>query len=279
MKARARGFTLIELLVVMVIIIALIAIFVPQVPAIMNWYRVHLSDVYMQQLTFGVDMYRKTYGEYPHDTIWWANGRLNWGTHDVEYLSSQGCYSLYLALQGPDGAGWGPSEKSPDVTEFGPIPESPGFVGKNISNGRTWFEDPFGRPILYYKARVDSKYSYLSTNYDDRQYRYVQLTNRDAWKQRGADDLPYGSVGVMINDTSGGPTRTHWVKRLTASKVDATCYPYNGKTYLIWMAGADARFGYWSWSEEVNGYVADPDPYGVADGNIGRCDDRTNFGK
>ena len=70
----------------------------------------------------------------------------------------------------------------------------------------------------------------------------------------------------------------HWMARLTHSKSPGGFrYPYNPKTYLIWMAGADERFGYWSWSQEHSGFVCDVRPEDTADG-VGICDDLTNFG-
>ena len=293
MRRAGHGFTLIELIIVMSIIALLILIFVPQVPAIVSWYRVHLSRVIMKQLEFGVEEYKRTYGEYPLDLyrMHADHKRLLNGLTDTggwtdpgacHYGNAPGYYSLCLILQGPDGNGWGPTEDFPAVKEFGPIPESPGFVKRDLRYERTYFEDPFGRPILYYLARMDSKYPDISV---DKSHfvlstRYIYLINDNAWEhggtagaQRGADELAYGT-GIMVSDVA----RMHWEIRLTRSK-DASGYryPHNPKSYVIWMAGADERFGYWVWSDEHGGVICDPKPEDSSDGRVGVCDDLTNF--
>jgi len=288
MAGKSKGFTLIELIIVMSIIALLILIFVPQVPAIVRWYRVHLSRVIMNQLAFGVEEYKRTYGEYPQDLIrMHADGKrmLNWVTdtgtwtdpNACHYGNTQGSYSLYLILQGWDGNGLGPTEDFPAVKEFGPIPESPGFVGHSLSSGRPFFEDPFGRPIMYYSARMDSQYPTINQGNVWR-HRYMELSSQGAWKdamkQRGADEQSFGTSNYFMYKG----WRRHWEIKLTKSK-DASGhrYPYNEKSYVLWMAGADERFGYWVWSDEHSGYIADPGPEDNSDGFVGICDDLTNF--
>ena len=261
---------------VMLVIGVLIAVFVSQIPAILNWYRVHLSNVYMQQLAFGIDEYHRVYGDYPPETVNWNStaSRLEEGT----YLSSQGFWSLPLMLLGPDGAGWGPTADRPGIKEFGPIPNSPGFLAKDVRYERPQFEDPFGRPILYYRAHTDSQYPDINREHFVLSTRYVYLINFKAWEgQRGADELAYGSDIVFQR----GAAQHHWERRLTRSTDSAGNHtPYNDKTYVLWLAGSDERFGYWSWSDEHGGFVADPDPEdgGATDGIIGVCDDRLNTG-
>ena len=264
----------------MLVIGVLIAVFVPQIPAIMNWYRVHLSKVYMSQLSFGIDEYKRIYGAYPEDTLYWDAdaSRLCVGQGTTVY-TNEGYESLYLALQGPDASGWGPTQDEPGIKEFGPIPHSPGFVAKGITVLRLKprFEDPFGRPICYYKARTDSQYPHITESYGVWRIRYVWYINDKAWEsQRGADELPYG-YGVNIMYTVG---RVHWAARLTRSTVGDQRFPHNPKTYVLWMAGSDQQFGYWSWSDEHKGFVADEDPDddGLTDGCIGVCDDLLNCG-
>jgi len=284
---RAReGFTLIELIIVMSIIALLILIFVPQVPAIVRWHRVHLSKVVMTQLEFGLDEYKRVYGEYPHDlVVMHANGKrmLNSITDSGQctYLSTQGYYGLYLTLQGPDGTGWGPTADFPGVKEFGPVPESPGFVSRDLKYERPFFEDPFGRPILYYSARMDSHFPYLNSGQASWKHRYDYTVNHTQWRygagasnlQRGVDEA---TGGKAVMDGEAAPL--HWMVRLTRSKDNyGYRYPHNPRSYLIWMAGADERFGYWLWSDKPRGFVADPDPENAADGRVGVCDDLTNF--
>ena len=286
-----RGFTLIELLVVMSIIGLLIAIFVPQIPAIMNYYRVHVSRSIVHQIEMGVDEYARVYSAYPYDLARMngagtamVNGDTNdgaWTDPNVaHYGNCQGSRSIHLMLQGRDGTGWRPSTTFPKVKAFGPFFDSPGFSYSPPEGGGAYFVDPFGRPILYYRAKLDSTYDFVASGYDDRSHRYCQINNRDAWLQRGANDLPYGE-GLMTTDGSDVPSRTHWLKRVTRSKVNSTCYPENPKTFILWAAGGDERFGYWAWSDEHGGYVCDryPDDQGNVDGVIGTCNDILSSGE
>jgi len=273
----------------------LILIFVPQIPAIMSWYRVHMSRVIMTQLEFGVEEYRRVYGELPLDLYRMhadrkrlLNGLTDTGSWTdpgaCHYGNAPGYLSLCLILQGPDGNGWGPTEDFPDMKEFGPIPESPGYAVRDTryENWR-YFECPFGRPILYYMARMDSTYADITLEkhpQDELRMRYIYLINQDPWEygstggdQRGADELPTGA-GIM-NSWVG---KMHWSTRLTRSKDAAGYrYPYNPTSYLLWMAGADARFGYWVWSDQYHGFIVDPKPEDASDGRVGVCDDVTNF--
>jgi len=261
-----RGFTLIELVIVMGIIAMLILIFVPQIPAIMSWYRVHLSKVIMQQLIFGTDEYKRVYGDYPSEKLNWSEsgGLVDFG------LDTPG-HPLHLALQGPDGNGWGPTTDNPGIKEFGPIPESPGFVGKDLSRELPKFEDPFGRAILYYKAHLDSQYPDISSS---GALRYSWGPNSREWTgQRGANE----HANYYAEHSFDKYAKLHWQVRMTASKVGATRYPYNPTTYTIWMAGADEQFGYWIWSDEYHGFIADENPEDPSDG-VGVCDDLMNCG-
>jgi len=275
MRRKAKAFTLVELLIVMMIVALLILIFIPQIAAITNWYKVHLSTMIMQQLQYGVEEYKRVYGEYPHDTIWWnaKTGRLE--GHGENSYSAEGYESLYLALQGPDGAGWGPTADEPGIKEFGPVPESPGFVAKELAYRQLpRFQDPFRNPILYYSARLDSQYPHVTESYGVWKIRYIWYTNDRAWEgQRGADEKAYGYGGNIMYKWG----RKHWAARLTKSRVGDVRYPYNEKSYVLWLAGGDRRFGYWVWSDEHRGFVADTDPENAADGRVGQCDDVTNF--
>jgi len=272
--ARRRAFTLIELVIVMAIIAMLILIFVPQIPAIMSWYRVHMSRVIMTQLEFGVAEYNRVYGDYPHESVTWSSSD---GLAEIEYWKATGYHSLYLMLQGPDGNGWGPTADKPAIKEFGPIPESPGFVGRHLSSGEApRFEDPFGQPILYYKAHLDSRYPDINSSPYCTQWRYNWGTNRNAWYAcRGANELAYGTEYVF--DDAKPYALMHWRVRLTQSKVGDTRYPYNPTSYIIWMVGGDQRYGYWIWSDEYHGFIADQDPEDASDGRVGVCDDVTSF--
>jgi prepilin-type N-terminal cleavage/methylation domain-containing protein len=291
MNARRHAFTLIELLVVISIIALLILIFVPQIPAIVTWYRVHLSKLLMKQLETGVEQYHQVYRYYPGESLALdGRGRLK----EVGWHESGGFYSLYLALQGPDGAGWGPTEDEPGIKEFPPVLESPGFAdvdrinprwspnawGKPDQYGmrtRSLFVDPFGRQVMYYQAHLDSKHPDISSSPYATQLRYNYAANRGAWQdgmeQRGADEVTFGGNFYFIYNAYP----IHWRKRLTVSRKDDTCYPYNPTTYVIWMAGADEKFGYWYWSQEHSGFVVDHDPDSASDG-VGICDDILNVG-
>ena len=193
---RREAFTLVEMLLVMTIIAIMIAILVPSVPSIVGAYRANMSQVLMGQLSTGVDAYRRVYGDYPHDTVWWNGTRLEGegpGYGDCEYLRSQGYESLYLALQGPDGAGWGPTAGDPGILQFGPVPISPGNVGRDADTGRRHFTDGFGRPVLYYKARPGSVHPDINADRPPLSTRYIYLVNQNLWRdQRGADELPFG---------------------------------------------------------------------------------------
>jgi len=288
MHRSGLAFTLIELLVVMSIIALLIAIFVAKIPAILNYYRVSVSKSVVQQICMGVDDYARVYdGAYPFDLARMnasktalLNGDTDGtGSDACTYLNAQGCTSLHLMLQGPNGQGWSASSAYPKVRSFGPAFTSPGF-SHVVSSGKSYFVDGFGRPILYYRAKLDSVRDYVTDNYDGRQDRYCQLNNRGRngdspaqWAgQRGANELPYGP---SIMDEGGPAVFQHWLKRITISKVGVTCYPANPKTYIVWAAGGDERFGYWKWSEEHGGYICDKviDDGGTQDGIIGTCDD------
>ena len=282
---KRRAFTLIELLVVMSIIALLIAIFVAKIPSILNYYRVSVSKSVVQQVCMGVDDYARVYdGAYPFDLARMNTSKTrlvngdtdtgSWGGADVaDYGNCQGSTSIHLMLQGPNGQGWGPSSTYPKVRSFGPAFTSPGF-SHLVSSGKSYFVDGFGRPILYYRAKLDSTNDFVTANYDGRKDRYCQLYNRDAWVQRGANDLPSGGTAAMGTQSSEAIFQ-HWLKRITISKVGVTCYPANPKTYIVWAAGGDERFGYWKWSEEHGGYICDKviDDEGTQDGIIGTCDD------
>jgi len=296
MTPRMPAFTLIELIIVMSIIALLILIFIPQIPAIMSWYRVHLSHVVMTQLEFGVEEYRRVYGSYPDDLVYWNSTRMMAeGYGETSHFHTQGYESLCLALQGPDGTGWGPTEDFPGVKEFGPIPESPGYVGTTSINPqwspgalgkkdefgmiiRTRFEDAFGTPILYYRARIDSRYPDVNDERFVLHNRYVFLVNKEMWWfQRGADELAYGRDCVFEDKKPWA--RRHFTVRLTRSRDGkGNRYPYNPTTYILWLAGADQRFGYWVWSDQHRGFVADTDPENTSDGRVGVCDDLLNCG-
>jgi prepilin-type N-terminal cleavage/methylation domain-containing protein len=281
-RLKERAFTLIELLVVMSIIALLIAIFVAKIPAILNYYRVSVSKSVVQQVCMGVDNYAQVYdGAYPFDLAKMnasktalLNGDTDGtGSDACTYLSAQGPTSVHLMLQGPNGQGWSASSTYPKVRSFGPAFASPGF-SHLISSGKSCFVDGFGRPILYYRAKLDSANDYVTDSYDGRKDRYCQLNNRDAWVQRGANDPPVGGSGAM-SDPGSTAIFQHWKKRITISKNGMTCYPANPKTYIVWAAGGDERFGYWKWSEEHGGYICDPkvDDEGTQDGIIATSDD------
>jgi len=296
MRTPHKGFTLIELIIVMSIIALLILIFIPQIPAIMTWYRVHLSHVIMAQLEFGIQEYKRVYGDYPHDLLYWNHKTMRAdGYSDNAYLQTQGYEGLYLVLQGPDGAGWGPTDEFPNIKEFGPIPESPGFVGTTSVDTRyvpgamgkedefgmitrPQFEDPFGRPVLYYTPRIDSRYPDINEDRHITNIRYWFLCNQQAWHfQRGADEVDYGRDCVFEDKKPWA--RKHWTVRLTRSKdSQGNRYPHNPTSYILWLAGGDQRFGYWLWSDAHRGFIADTDPEDASDGRVGVCDDLLNCG-
>jgi hypothetical protein len=155
-------------------------------------------------------------------------------------------------------------------------------VGRNLSTGRPRFEDPFGRPVLYYKARLDSQWPDISVDKDHfiLSTRYIYLVNFHQWEhggtggaQRGADEPAYGE-GKMTREVA----LRHWMAKLAHSQdAEGFRYPYNPKTYVLWMAGADERFGYWYWSEEHSGFVCDVLPGNAADG-VGICNDLVSWG-
>jgi type II secretory pathway pseudopilin PulG len=283
MKRVATAFTLVELLVVIGIVLLLIALFVPQIPGIIRWYRVHLSRTILSQLQVAVDEYKRVYDDvYPCDLVKmsddgkrllnWIDDKNGWtGKNTCHYGNTQGYFSLYLNLQGPNGAGWGPTKDYPKIKQFGPIPESPGFVGRTTS-GRPYFEGPFRRPILYYQARLDSTYKTLDEG-NVWGHRYMELANQNAWrdgtKQRGVDEPPTGYSAFYMQASWG----IHYRKRLTMSEVGGHLYPHNPKSYILWMAGEHERFGYWFWSAEHGGYVPDKvlGDDGAQDGRIGFC--------
>ena len=302
MIRRRSAFTLIELLVVMSIIGLLIAIFVPQIPAIMNYYRVHVSRSIMHQVSMGVDEYARVFEAYPYELARMhasqtrmingeTDGSGGWTDSNVcHYGNSKGYASIYLMLQGPDGTGWGPTTAYPKLKAFGPFFDSPGFAAGGSGGGAAYFVDPFGRPVCYFKARVDSKFEDINMGahgYNDYAHRYAYLTNFNQFEdtgtaspQRGANELPYNSGGV--NGKMSRATATlHWEVRLTRSK-DAAGWRYaeNSKSYVLWLAGGDERFGYWAWSDEHGGYICDiyPEDQGVSDGVLGTCDDILSSG-
>jgi len=296
MRAGSAGFTLIELIIVMSIIALLILIFIPQVPAIMSWYRVHLSRVIMKELEFGVEEYKRVYSAYPDDLVYWESRKMRAeGYGETQHGHTQGYESLCLALQGPDGTGWGPTEKLPGLKEFGPIPESPSFIGTTSINPqwhpsalgkkdewgmitRTRFEDAFGNTVLYYSVRLDSRYADINEDRFVLHNRYCFLSNKESWWfQRGADELAYGRDCVFEDKKPWA--RKHFSVRLTQSKDSkGNRYPYNPRSYILWTAGADQRFGYWVWSDEHRGFIADEDPESSSDGRVGVCDDLLNCG-
>lgn len=283
METRHAGLTRLEILLIIVAILLLVAVVVPQLAVVWPHHRSHVSRVIITQLEFGVEEYRRVYGVYPHDTVWWnpAAGALEGlgpGYAPCEYRRAQGYESLYLALQGPTGSGWGPTAAAPGVRLFGPIPESPGFVGHDPTTGRPHFECPFGRPILYYKARTAGPPT-ISSAFAPGDGRHAYEVCHKAWenadRQRGVDE-PAGAPYVF--QPSSPSAKEHWVTRLTRVVGPAgERHPYNPGSYALWAAGFDERFGYWEWNSSLGGLVADPDPSDPADGRIGVCDDPTNF--
>lgn len=279
MNAPRTRFTLWELLLLCFVTALLFALLMP-VRSCLFHNGIHLDHVILNQLSFAVDEYHRVYGAYPHDTMWWTGSSLTSGDRDCEPDQAQGYDSLYLALQGPDGKGWGPTAAAPGIRQFGPIPESPGFVRTNSLTGRPHFVSPAGRPVLYYKARLASPYPDIAQDRPEMDTRYLYPVCRKAWEnpasQRGANEK--GSTSHFILDGTGPAARRHWTLRLTNTRdEEGTPFPCNPRAYLLWSAGEDGRFGYWSWSRTYGGYVADPDPSDPTDGVEGACDDVTNF--
>ena len=278
MRRNAPAFTLIELLVVISIIGVLLAVFIPQIPAAMNWYKTNLSYAQLKSLGMAVEEYKLTYGYYPSDVMYWDGKNAIEG----DYLSSHGYRSLCLMLQGPNGTGWGPTPSEPDIREFGPLPASPGYITSD-DNGRKYFHCPFDRPVLYYRAYMDL---YEDISYDQppidgtntfrwKNTRYLYLVNFHAWEgQRGANEAPAGTA-KMNRDMAV----KHWMPTLTMSMSGRNRMPYNPTSFVLWMCGADKRFGYWMWDENYDGYVVDPGPENPNDGVYGRSDDITSFSK
>ena len=294
MRERRGAFTLIELLVVMSIIALLIVIFVPQIPGIMNYYRIHVTRSIVLQIETGANQYEQVYKAYPYDIARIGNnGRLvnqdsdyGMGENQASYLNAQGYTSIHLMLQGPDGTGWRPAAAPLDkVRSFGPVFDSPGFSYNPASGGKPYFVDPFGRPILYLRAKMDSQFEDITVTNGHfiTSTRYLYLNNRDQFEgggtgspQRGANELPYGNLYAMNQAVA----IMHWEERLTRSLVNNIRFPENPKTFVVWAAGGDERFGYWAWSKEHSGYICDkyPDDQGKNDGVIGTCDDILSSG-
>ena len=296
MQTRRGAFTLIELLVVMSIIALLITIFVPQIPAIMNYYRVHVTRSIVLQIETGVNQYEQVYKAYPYDLARMnpsgtamrngdTDGGLGWGAAEgADYGSCRGYTSIHLMLQGPDGTGWRPAAKPLDkVRSFGPVFDSPGFSYNPPSGEKPYFVDAFGRAILYMRAKLDSQFEDITVTNGHfiLSTRYLFLNNFDQFQgesvlQRGADELSTGSLFAMKRDVA----IMHWEERLTRSLVNNVRFPENPKTFVVWAAGGDERFGYWAWSKEHSGYICDkyPNDQGKNDGVIGTCDDILSSG-
>jgi len=304
MKRTGSAFTLVELMIVMVIIGFLLAILLPEVAPLINAFKVMRSRWELETLCTGVDKFKQVYGEFPHDTIWWDTAKTpslrgypisSAGAadfRDPEYLKTQGDFSLWLSLQGPEGLGWkrgtgtdpvGPLGAGSGKKDFGPFPESPSNVGVDQSSGRRRFVDPFGRPVLYYKARLSWNEDISGSIGTSNLPRYIYQVCQSYWsprvEQSGANESSTGIPPHYMNTAANH--KYHWQCALTASKTEtgrtAIRLPKNPKTYLIWMAGGDTKFGFWQWSDQHNGYIVDPDPEDPTDGVAGVCDDVTNF--
>jgi prepilin-type N-terminal cleavage/methylation domain-containing protein len=301
MNAKRKGFTLVELILVMGILVLLMTLLLPEIPALVNVYKVRMSEWLMATLTAGIEQYKMVYHDYPHDLVRMSNDNtklLNsitntggWTDPGVcHYGNTQGSHSLFLALQGPDGTGWHPLPTDATkrrILDFGPYPESPKWVGVPGAGQPGWagasqrrFEDPFGKPVLYYQARpgntADINISTFILN-----TRYIFLVNQNAWKdgesQRGANEGACWPYPYIFQD-GGTASYVHWMLGLTKSTDKAgNHYPYNDKSYVLWMAGADEKFGYWIWSEEHKGFIPDPDPTSEIDGVKGVCDDIRSY--
>ena len=266
MRNTVRAFTLIELMLVMVLIALLMALLVPEIPALINFHKVVLSKSYMQTLCDAIREYKRVFGDYPSDWCRWhkmnshaggctknddhmLNGDTDtvgllgpnnaWIDPDVaHYGNCQGHTSLYLSLQGPDEAGWGPTTLYPRVFQFGPVPENPAYVARDrIYNvNLKTFVDPFGNAVLYYKARTSwpneiSEGTGLGTG---RMPRYVWQVEQYTWwseSQRGANEGACYPTPFLMHEGVASKGPVHWRIRLTKNKIgsgaSATLVPGN----------------------------------------------------
>ncbi len=291
MASERPGFTLVELILVMAIISLMILILAPTVPQVLTQYRVNVSKTLLATLSTGVETYKHVYGEYPPQNGHLVNGQFL--LNGVYWQNTQGYQSLYFAMQGPGGLGWGPhlAEAYPNpppdvdykaVLEFGPYPPSPANVGTDRF-GYWMFEDAFDNPVCYWKANMSSFAEHHWPLTDGAEYghgRYsYNINHHAALGQKGADEPLDWHYRSRVFDWWDPDAVKHWALKLRKGGADAAghWYPHNSSSYLLWMAGGDQLFGYWEWSEEHDGYVVDQDPTDPNDGWQGTNDDITNF--
>jgi prepilin-type N-terminal cleavage/methylation domain-containing protein len=306
MKRKAQGFTLVELMLVVLIIALLMAILVPAIPSVMSQVKGYKTRILIGGIDRGMEEYRNVYHSYM-GVYWWGDTKVfgvpysNYDTVATDYALPDGQqwqHSLYVALQGPDGFGWkaGPPPSGSQTpysygadVEFGPYFDSTSDIamaGTGVSGvSRPLFVDAFGNQILYQRANQFTAgqgniYSMPGGSPFTYQYNAVSPTS-------------IGDTTCPTNTQDGvdSVAAQHWTKMLVKSKSksyygtvrtkgghDTWHYRYyNAKSYILWSAGPDGKFGYWFWDTTMDGWNWE---VGTGDfwPELVDTDDITNFG-